>query len=215
MKKGIIFDMDGTLIQTELILEEALNHTLRELDSNGIKYVDNPIEKYQEIMGVALNVVWRRLLLKPSDEHVYMVNNHFQNALISCILSGKSSLYNGAEEALKDIKNKGYSIYIASNGDQKYLSAIYEKHGLQKYFSGVYSINEIETDNKADLVKYIMEKETVLPEFIIGDRLSDFMAGKSNNIKAIGCKFYFSKEAELLEANYVVDSLSELREIIK
>lgn len=214
MKKGIIFDMDGTLIRTELILEEALNQTLRKLDSNSIKYVDNPVETYKEMMGVSLNIVWRNLLLKPSDEHIYMVNNHFQNALISSILSGESSLYKGAEEALKDIKDKGYSIYIASNGDQEYLSTIYETHELQKYVSGVYSINEIDTGNKADLVKHIMEKEEVLPEFIIGDRLSDIMAGKSNNIKAIGCNFYFSKEEELLEANYVVNSLSELKEII-
>lgn len=118
------------------------------------------------------------------------------------------------EEALENIKIKGYSIYIASNGDKNYLKAISEKYGLQKYIINI-SINEIDTANKSDLVKYIIEKENIKPVYIVGDRLSDFQAGKDNGAKVIGCKFYFSQEEELMKADYVIESLKELKLIIE
>lgn len=214
MKKAVLFDMDGTLVKTEIILEEALSITLKSLDRNDIKYIDNPIEKYNEIMGVPLNVVWRNILSKPSDRHIHMANRWFQNALIYCIGKGKSKMYEGAEDTLGYIKSKGYEIFIASNGDKDYLEALYQNHHMERFVTGVYSINDIETSSKSDLVKHIIQEEQVEPEYIVGDRLPDFIAGKNNDIHVIGCKFYFSKPDELVEADDVIESLVDLKKII-
>lgn len=214
MENAVVFDMDGTLIKTELILEEALGGTLKALERNGIRYIDNPIDKYNEIMGVPLSVVWRNLLYKPSDHHIYMANRYFQNALISCIKDGGSELYEGVLEVLKGIKDKGYKIFIVSNGDRDYLEAIYEAHQLDRFISAVYSINDIESSRKSDLLRYMIEKENVKVEYVVGDRLSDFIAGKENDAHVIGCKFYFSKEDELTEADDVITSIDELEALI-
>lgn len=61
MKKAIIFDMDGTLFQTNLILEPALSATFDVLRAKGLWQGETPIEKYREIMGVPLSVVWETL----------------------------------------------------------------------------------------------------------------------------------------------------------
>lgn len=215
MKKSIIFDMDGTLFQTEKILEESLNQTLEQLDELQMYYINTPVEKYKEIMGVPLDEVWRNLLIKPSDENITNANQIFQKSLITCIKSNKGMLYDYVEEVLEYIKSKNYDIFIASNGDVEYLNAIYEKYQLEKYIKNVYSINEIESSSKTTLIKHIIKVENTKPQFVVGDRLSDFLAGKENNIEVIGCKFYFAKEEELLEADYVVNSLKELKNIIK
>lgn len=215
MKKSIIFDMDGTLFQTEMILEESLNQTLIELDRLEINYIANPVDKYKELMGVPLDEVWKNLLLQSSEENVTNANQIFQKALITCIKSDKGMLYDYVEEALEHIVARNYDIFIASNGDVDYLNAIYEKYQFKKYIKNVYSINEIETSSKTDLVQHVIKEENTNPKFIVGDRLSDFMAGKENHIEVIGCKFYFSKDEELMEADYVVNSLKELKSIIK
>lgn len=44
MNKAVIFDMDGTLFQTELILELSLKETLNKLDEHNVPYIENPIE---------------------------------------------------------------------------------------------------------------------------------------------------------------------------
>lgn len=214
MNKSVIFDMDGTLFQTEKILEESLNQTLKKLDELKIDYIDNPIEKYKELMGVPLDEVWRNLLNDPIDEYIQKANQIFQRSLISCIHLGKGMLYEGVEEVLGYIKSKQYDIFIASNGDVEYLEAIYEKYNLEKYIKNVYSINEIESSSKVDLIRHIIEEENTNPEFIVGDRMSDFQAGKENNINVIGCRFYFSKEDELTQTNHIVNSLKDLKLII-
>lgn len=214
MDESVIFDMDGTLFQTEKILEESLNQTLSQLNQLQIYYIDNPVGKYKELMGVPLDVVWKNLLVNPLDENIKEANEIFQKSLISCIHSGKGMLYDGVKEILGYIKSKQYDIFIASNGDVEYLNAIYEKYHLEKYIKNVYSINEISSSSKVDLIKHIIEKENTSPKFIVGDRLSDFQAGKENNIEVIGCSFYFSKEKELNEANHVVNSLKDIKLVI-
>lgn len=214
MNKSVIFDMDGTLFQTEKILEESLNQTLGQLDQLQIHYINNPVEKYKELMGVPLDEVWKNLLDNPLDENIQKANEIFQKTLIFCIQSGKGMLYEAVEEVLGYIKSKQYDIFIASNGDVEYLNAIYEKYSLEQYIKNVYSINEIESSSKVDLIKHIIKEERTNPQFIVGDRLSDFQAGKENNINVIGCKFYFSKEEELLKADHVVNSLKDLKLII-
>lgn len=214
MNKSVIFDMDGTLFQTEKILEESLNQTLNQLDQLQIHYIDNPVEKYKELMGVPLDEVWMNLLTNPLVENIKKANEVFQISLISCIQSGKGMLYEGVREVFEYIKSKQYDIFIASNGDVEYLNAIYEKYHLQIYIKNVYSINEIASSSKVDLVKHIIKEENTNPQFIVGDRMSDFQAGKENNIEVIGCRFYFSMEEELKVANHVVDSLKDLKLII-
>ena len=215
MKKAVIFDMDGTLLRTELILEESLHQTLLELDKYRITYIEQPMKKYNEIMGVPLDEVWKELLLNPAEDNRVLANEIFQNALIECIESGNSRLYDDVEKTLGYIQSMGYTIFIASNGDEKYLSAIYKHHELDQFIENVYSINEVETNDKTNLIKHIIEVEDVEPEYIVGDRLSDFTAGRENGIDVIGCKFHFSKDEELSEADYIVESLSQLESVIK
>nr|WP_082099076.1 HAD hydrolase-like protein [Salinicoccus sediminis] len=125
--------MDGTLFQTELILEPSLKETLNKLDEHNVPYIENPIERYNEIMGVPLSEVWRNLLYTSSKGYTELANGLFQKSLVNSINTGKSKLYDFVEVALSDIKDKGYDIFIASNGDEKYLKAIYDYHGLDKY----------------------------------------------------------------------------------
>lgn len=67
LKKAIIFDMDGTLFQTHKILENSLEETFTYLRDHDLWEKETPIQKYREIMGVPLPVVWETLLPKHSD----------------------------------------------------------------------------------------------------------------------------------------------------
>lgn len=215
MEKAIIFDMDGTLFKTELILESALTRTLSRLDSDSIGYKENPIEKYNEIMGVPLEEVWSVLLVNPTTESINYANQIFQDSLIENIKSGIGSLHDDLEETLDYLVSRNFKLYIVSNGDIDYLKAIYDTYNLGKYFTDFFSINEVRTSSKSDLVAYIIDKENIQVKYIVGDRLSDFQAAKDNGIKSIGCKFYFSKADELKTSDYVIESLSQLKEIIE
>ncbi|GAB3071302.1 HAD hydrolase-like protein [Salinicoccus sesuvii] len=214
MNKAVFFDMDGTLYKTELILGDALNQTLNKLDTLNIRYVEQPMNKYKKIMGVPMTEVWNQLLVTRSEEDIKSANGLLQEHLITNINDGKGELYQGVEEVLSHIKEQRYNIYIISNGEKAYLDAICEHHNLEGLVDGVYSINLINTSDKSDLVKKVIEEESVKAHYMVGDRASDFKAGKDNNIEIIGCRFYFSNDEELKEADYTVDSFRTIKQII-
>ena len=77
-----------------------------------------------------------------------------------------------------------------------------------------FSIEQIQSLNKGDLVKSIMNKYDIKEAAVVGDRLSDINAAKDNGLLAIGCNFDFAQEDELAQADIVIDDLMELKGIL-
>ncbi|MCJ1909190.1 HAD hydrolase-like protein [Planococcus ruber] len=214
MKHACIFDMDGTLFQTDRILEAALEDAFSHLRSKGLWDAATPIGQYRAIMGVPLPKVWETLL----PEHTQMVreetNAYFHARLIWNIQNGKGALYPNAEKLFGYLKDGGNPIFIASNGQTEYLKAIVDFYGLDQWVTETFSIEQIPTLDKRDLVKSIVEKYSLLEGTVIGDRLSDIQAAKANGLTAIGCRFDFAQESELREADFIIEDLQEIKGLL-
>ena len=213
MTLSLIFDMDGTLFQTDKILEISLENTFNYLRESKLWEKETPIEKYREIMGVSLPVVWENLLPNQTLEIRELANEFFHAQLIANIKNGKGALYPHVEEVFSYLKSNNYSIYIASNGQIEYLKAIVDYYDLAQWVSETFSIQQVHTDDKADLVSTIIKKHDIQEGAVIGDRLSDINAAKKNGLTSIGCRFDFSQEAELSQVEIVIDDLQELKRV--
>ncbi|WP_175615476.1 HAD family hydrolase [Piscibacillus halophilus] len=213
MSQSFIFDMDGTLFQTDKILELSLEDTFNHLRSLNQWDTDTPIDHYREIMGVPLPKVWETLLPHHSQELKEYTDTYFLERLIENIKSGKGDLYPSVKEVFSYLKDRNCSIYIASNGLKEYLKAIVNYYGLDEWVTETFSIEQIDSLNKADLVKRIIEKYDISKGTVIGDRLSDIKAAKENGLVSIGCHFDFAQEEELAQADIVIDDLTELKTI--
>ncbi|MEK8129331.1 HAD-IA family hydrolase [Paenibacillus filicis] len=211
MPQSLLFDMDGTLFQTNKILEVSLEDTFAYLRSLHEWSAGTPTQKYREIMGVPLPVVWETLLPDHSDSIRETANRFFQESLITNINQGKGALYPHVGEVLHDLKQAGHSLFIASNGEVEYLQAIVSHFGLDAWVIETYSIQQIQSQNKTDLVRHILNKYHIETAAVIGDRLSDIHAAKYNGLMAVGCRFDFAQESELEQADAVIDDLLELR----
>jgi len=215
MSLSLIFDMDGTLFQTNKILEISLKETFDYLRKMHLWEKGTPIEKYREIMGVPLPVVWETLL----PDHTYIVreqaNEFFHQKLLANINEGNGALYPHVEEVFSFLKKNSCAIYIASNGQIQYLQAIVSHYNLDRWVTETFSIQQIHTQNKADLVHAIIKKYNIEKGVVVGDRLSDINAAKNNGLISIGCNFDFAQEDELSQADIKIDSLLELKNIIQ
>lgn len=214
MIQSLIFDMDGTLFQTDKILEISLEDAFNHLRSLNEWDKETPIDKYREIMGVPLPKVWETLLPDHAIEVRERTDAYFLERLIENILSGKGALYPNVKEVFSYLKENNCSIYIASNGLTKYLNAIVSYYNLDKWVTETFSIQQIETLNKSDLIRRIIEKHGIGKAAVVGDRLSDINAAKDNGLISIGCNFDFACEDELSQADIVIDDLIELRAIV-
>ncbi|MFE6138272.1 HAD family hydrolase [Bacillus sp. NPDC057893] len=214
MLQALIFDMDGTLFQTDKILELSLDDTFDHLRSLQLWDAETPIDKYREIMGVPLPKVWEALLPDHSNEVRKQTDAYFLERLIENIKSGKGALYPNVKEVFNYLKEIGCSIYIASNGLTDYLKAIVSHYDLEQWVTETFSIEQISSLNKGDLVKNILKKYDLKGAAVVGDRLSDINAAKDNGLIAIGCNFDFAQEDELAHADLVIDDLMELKGIL-
>lgn len=214
MVQSLIFDMDGTLFQTDKILEISLEDTFNQLRSLNKWNKETPIDKYREIMGVPLPKVWEALLPNHSNEERKQTDAYFLGKLIQNIRSGKGALYPNVMEVFSFLKGNHCSIYIASNGLTEYLNAIVTYYHLDNWVTETCSIEQIDSLNKSDLVQSIVKKYSITDAAVVGDRLSDIQAAKDNGLVAIGCNFDFAREDELSQADIVIDDLIELKTIV-
>ncbi|MCH7322645.1 HAD hydrolase-like protein [Solibacillus sp. MA9] len=214
MNIAIIFDMDGTLFQTNRILEPALEVTFQQLREMELWEGITPIEKYRDIMGVPLTVVWETLCPQHTDEMRENTNRIFQSALIKLIENGNGALYEGIEYTLEKLE-QDYPLFIASNGQTAYLQAIVEYYQLSRWIKGVYSIDRIASGNKSELVALVIKEHSIKQGFVIGDRASDIKAAADNQLTSIGVDFDFAQENELQKADFVVKRFEEINTIVK
>ncbi|MFH0348428.1 HAD hydrolase-like protein [Bacillus vallismortis] len=214
MVGSLIFDMDGTLFQTDTILELSLDDAFDYLRSLGQWDTATPIEKYREIMGVPLPEVWKILLPNHSNEIREKMDAYFLERLIANINQGKGALYPHVEEIFSYLRDNNYSIFIASNGLIEYLKAIVSFYQLDRWVTETFSIQQIHTLNKSDLVNTILKKYGIQQAAVVGDRLSDINAAKDNDLMAIGCHFDFAQEEELAQADFVIHDLLELKTLL-
>lgn len=175
---------------------------------------ETPIEQYREIMGVPLSVVWETLLPNHSEAIRHEANQRFHEHLIGNIQAGNGALYPYVKELFHYLKENNVPIFIASNGQIEYLQAIVNYYHLERWVTETFSIQQIQTQNKADLVHKISTKYRIKKGAVIGDRLSDINAAKNNGLMAIGCNFDFAQEEELSQADIVINSFRELQNIL-
>ena len=214
MSQALIFDMDGTLFQTDKILEISLDDTFNHLRSLDQWNRETPIDKYREIMGVPLPVVWETLLPNHPITIRKQIDAYFLERLVANIKSGEGDLYPNVKEVFSILKENNIAIYIASNGLPTYLQAIVEFYKLDNWVTETCSIQQIESLNKSDLVRTIIQKYKITNAAVVGDRLSDINAANENGLVSIGCNFDFAQENELKQADMVIDDLIELISVL-
>ncbi|WP_340372704.1 HAD hydrolase-like protein [Peribacillus sp. FSL E2-0218] len=211
IQSAAIFDMDGTLFQTNEILGSSLEKTFDVLRAEGSWRGDAPLAAYQRIMGAPLSAVWETLMPEHPDPIPQQADRLFLECLIEEIKEGKGQLFPYVLETLSTIKKLGISIFIASNGLEKYLEEICSYFGLHQYITDIYSVQRSAEGSKPDLVRMLLDDHHIQNAMMIGDRKSDIEAAKKNSLTAVGCQFGFAEEQELNEADVLIADFRELQ----
>jgi phosphoglycolate phosphatase len=207
---AVIFDMDGTLFQTETVLVPALHKTFDRLRCEGLWQGDTPVEKYLQILGVPLPEVWRRLMPKADEAVRRQADAWFLEDIIAEIEQGNGRLYPEVLTTLAELVKQGIPIFVASNGRQRYLAVIRTAFQLERYFTDFYSLDRFSLPSKSALVKQLLNDYQIERAVMVGDRCSDIEAAKDNGIWAIGCRFGFANDEELRGADVIIHQFSEI-----
>lgn len=214
--EAMIFDLDGTLFQTETIVLEAFRLTYAQLAEENLYHGKVPAD--QDILGclgMLLEHIWERLMPGTTVEVRNRADElmmHYENELLE---QGKGKLYPAVVETLHALKAQGIRLFVGSNGQEDYVSDVTRHMGIDSLFDGLYSAGKYQTATKVDLVHLLLTNHQIQSAWMVGDRSSDVEAGKKNDITAIGCDYAgFRKSGELKGADAIITSFEELLTLI-
>jgi len=188
----VIFDLDGTLIDSRLDLINSVNAMLRH-----VKHPELPGEVVASYVGDGAPMLVRRALGDPEDE------NFLRNALdyfLSYYREHKldhTVVYEGIPEALKRIQANGAArkLAVLSNKPVNPSRAIVEALGLAPFFVRVYGGNSFETKKPDPLgVRTLLQETGTSPEnaMIVGDSSVDVLTGRNAGIATCGVTYGFA-----------------------
>lgn len=213
--QAMIFDMDGTLFQTETVLLPAYHRLFDTLREEGLYTAPTPPEeRILGSLGMLLEEIWKIVMPDGSERAHERANELLLQLELEGLQGGDTLLYPAVKDTLEALKERGIRLFVASNGLEHYVKGVAEAHGILSLFDGLYSAGEHDTKSKVDLVEMLLQREGVNSAWMVGDRSSDVEAGKKNGLSVIGCAYAgFGVDQELEGSDILIDSFDQLLEL--
>ena len=215
----IVFDLDGTLIDSAPDLVKAVNYALTKLDKPTHSQVT-----IQQWIGNGADVLVKRALL--NNWHVGEIPDDFEDAfeLFKTYYAEHdwvhSRLYDGVLETLQTLKNDGFKLACITNKTARFTNPLMETAGLAPYFDFIAS-GDTFAEMKPNPLPLLETAKlfNVAPEnaWMIGDSINDISAGKRAGFKTIAVSYGYAGQHSMadLNADYTVNAMSEIVDLIK
>lgn len=202
-KKGIIFDMDGTLWDSA----EGVAKSWSEVVSR--EYTPERVittQEIQSVMGKTMDKIADTLFPQLSEkERMQLLEKCCEHENDYLRIHG-GILYPQLEETLQELHKK-YYLYIVSNCQSGYIEAFLEYYGFQDYFEDIecYGNNGLK---KGDNIRKIVERNNLTDSVYVGDIQGDYEASVEAGVKFIYAAYGFGSMKQK------VPVINEFRELL-
>ena len=215
-KEIIVFDLDGTLINSAPDLCYALNQTLSEINI--------PEITLQEVMGYlgdgALELI-KRGITKYSNINNFdteLLRLRFLEIYDNCLLN-KTDFYPNVLQSLKDLKKMDFTLAICTNKPELLAKRIIDGLDGSSFFDRITGGDtyEFRKPDPRHLINTILETgKKVETAIMIGDSENDINCAKKANIPSIAVNFGYSKvPVESLNPDLVMSDYINLTQHIE
>lgn len=196
MKQLVIFDLDGTLLNTIADLAAATNYALMQFG-----YPSHETDEYRYFVGNGINKLFERALPEGerSQENVMKIRSKFV-PYYNMHNADMSSPYPGIEMLLASLRRKGIQLAVASNKYQEATSKLIKRYFPDIDFTAVFGQREgVPAKPDPQVIEEIvrMAKVSKAETVYIGDSGVDMETGKNAGVTTIGASWGFRPRAEL------------------
>src|SRR5699024_1377801 len=103
----IIFDLDGTLFQTETVAVPAFYRMYQRLEDQGMYWGSPPAKsRIESVFGMIAPDIWEQLLPGASEEVKQAADEGWLQEELSCLSEGLGALYPGVSRGLRELKRR-------------------------------------------------------------------------------------------------------------
>lgn len=212
MIKTIIFDLDGTILDTIYDLNAALNYIFAEYNLPKVS-----VEKTRANLGNGIKRLISDSLESNDNISIDLLFNSFMDYYYSHV-DVYTKPFEGIPELLKDLKNRGFKLAVISNKNIKPLSLLINNN-YPNIFDAIYG-DGMGYKRKPDpevMLKCLNDLDTKPEEAIyIGDSDIDVQTVKNVSCHGVFVSYGYRKKELLIKngAKIICDSVAELKEYL-
>ncbi len=208
--KYILFDLDGTIIDPKEGITNSLKYSL---DKLGIKDYNDEI--LLSFIGPPLKDSFKSyfsLNEQQIDKAVTYYREFFNKDGLF-----QNYLYEGIEDLLSSLKDKGLTLFIATSKPTVFAEKIIKMFKLEKYFDGIIG-SELDGSRsaKSEIIGYILEEKSLDKEkcLMVGDRMHDILGANKQDIDSMAVLYGYGSIDEFseLKPTYIVSSVKEIEQ---
>ena len=204
----IIFDIDGTVVDSHQAMLHAYAHTCQTL---GLAEDDwNRVFTY---VGRRTTLIFNLYHGLQGEAYRRAAEIYYNYSLEKGLAD--LALYPGMGKLLEALREKGAVLTVATARTEAQLEAVLSAVDIRDYFTHIAACKDYGAEaDKAALCKACIDYMGIEPRqaVMIGDRKFDIEGGKRAGAQTIGVGYGFALAGELMEAkpDYIVDSVEEL-----
>lgn len=202
--KAILFDVDGTLLDTREFIFQASEHTLTK---HGFKIPKR--EMMATFVGGSLKRFYEKVAPRGEFKLLRKTQGEFQLNNVHLV-----SLFPEVAETLKKLKRWGFKLGAITSRHKETLIEILEYSGIIKFFDVVISADDVKyTKPHPEPILKALKKLKVKPEdaLVVGDAVYDIEAGKKAGVKTVAVTYGFGgKKVAEAKPDFVIDDINKL-----
>lgn len=213
MIKAVIFDLDGTLLDTLEDIAISSNFVLEQYGKSPL-----PVEDYNFLVGQGALQLFKDLFPnlseKETKEALALFEEHYATQF-----DVNTKIYENISKVLTFLQVKGIKMSVLSNKPNTFTKKCVVKYLRNWNFEAVYGVREgIERKpSKAGVIEILNEIDVKASETLfIGDTKVDMITAKNADMDSIGVLWGFRDEKELVEngATYIAQIPSDIIKIL-
>ena len=186
--KAVVFDLDGTLVESHINYEKMGEQIKELLAKKGMKeHIEDRRKAYQVIRGGAETLLEYGLPPKNLDDTLTELDNIMNNIELEAIPTMK--LKPNALNTIMKLHDFGYKLGLCTRSHRLYADTVLVKYDMDKYFDAV--VGRDDTDKpkpNAHQLLVTIEQVRAEPEetLYIGDTTTDLTTAKNANVDFLG-----------------------------
>lgn len=210
--KAVIFDWDGTLVDSVEHIAESLHQAATDLG-----YPDLEREAYRDIIGLGMVEALQKLYPGISHEELTTIREGYAKYFFAKVTTPQN-VFAGMADVITDLRAAGRGCSVATGKSRRGMVGALDSSGLGQYFDTTRCADETRSKPDPRMLEEIVEFYGIEPRdaVMIGDTRYDLEMAQRIGMPSIGVEWGVHKRdvLEHYSPHAVVDTVADLRKVL-